>query len=277
MYYLIVARPSDHSFLVESNSQLPTIPYSGTVTHYLRDVLDQVQMKLKHDLKLNFLRVECWSFEESWQTLIVFEVLGERSTKAPKNCKWVTQSAADKVALVPPSETVREYLKKYKVHGLEVNGERLYSFSGAGWFESASTWIKRNLSDFGEEVESIEKLQHGLGSCVLKVRVRSGTLFYMKCSKRMRWWNEVGVTCALAEVMPETFNKPLAVDMERGWMLMRDYGKTLPYELFETDLDMAKRVTCYWAEVQKKICITRSGAGGTRRRKSRWESAESSG
>ncbi|PXF45622.1 hypothetical protein BWQ96_04627 [Gracilariopsis chorda] len=84
------------------------------------------------------------------------------------------------------------------------------------------------MNDSAEKLESVKKLHHGSGSCVLRVRVRSDALFYMKCSNRVDWWNE---TWALVEVMSETFRKPLTVDMERWFRLLRDYGKTLPFGL----------------------------------------------
>ncbi|KAI0558546.1 Protein kinase-like protein [Gracilaria domingensis] len=74
----------------------------------------------------------------------------------------------------------------------------------------------------------------------------------MKSSERIGCWNEVKVTWALCEVMPEEFQKPIAVEFDLGWMLTRNYGTTLPYRHFEDDFDVAKQVLCHWAEIQKK-------------------------
>ncbi|KAI0560497.1 hypothetical protein FGB62_112g11 [Gracilaria domingensis] len=127
---------------------------------------------------------------------------------------------------------------EYKLRGLNLKGEKLRAWSRTGWLERAT--------------ESIEKHQHGTGSCVLMVRVSSGLLFYMKCSKRQGWWNEVKVTQALGEVMLVEYETPFAIDFDLRWKLTREYGRSLPPGIFETDVDRAKRAMCRCAEIQKK-------------------------
>ncbi|KAI0562955.1 Protein kinase-like protein [Gracilaria domingensis] len=229
MNYVLLARSDDHSILVEDNNKLPTIKYCGDVAYFIGEI--------------------CCSREDP---IIVLEVPNGGFEDTPENCKWIAQSAADQIAVDPPSQTITDYLEKYKLRGLNLKGEKLHAWSRTGWLERAGAWTKTKLNDYGYKVESIEKLQHGTGSCVLMVRVSSGLLFYMKCSNRQGWWNEVKVTQALGEVMPLEFETPFAIDFDLGWMLTRDYGRTLPPGIFETDVDRAKRAMCRWAEIQKK-------------------------
>ncbi|KAI0559642.1 hypothetical protein FGB62_140g031 [Gracilaria domingensis] len=252
MLYVIVCRPQDQSVLVQGCNQLPTITYSGDVAHFPAEVCNLVREKLNCNLEMNFLRLECWSKDARWHTAALFEVLNENKAEGISHCKWVAQAGVESISVDPPSQLLTAFLRKYKVHGMAVNGERLHPYSRAGWFERASMWIKENLKDGEDNVETIEKHQHGIGSCVLRIRKNSGLLFYMKCSERMGWWNEIRVTWALGQVMSKEFQQPIAVDFDLGWMLTRNYGTTLPDFHFETDLDAAKQVLCCWAEIQKR-------------------------
>ncbi|KAI0558545.1 hypothetical protein FGB62_203g01 [Gracilaria domingensis] len=123
-----------------------------------------VREKLNCSFEINFLRVECWSEEIAWCTVALFEVLSKNEAEGTSHGHWVEQSDAESVVVDPPSQLVTEYLQKYKLHGLSVNEKRLYPFSRAGWFERARFWAEKKLNDYGYEVQTIEKLQHGSGS-----------------------------------------------------------------------------------------------------------------
>jgi hypothetical protein len=91
-----------------------------------------------------------------------------------------------------------------------------------GWFDSARHWIEFQLDDLQlQSTGSVEQVRVGSNdSCVLRVPTSQG-MVYFKAGRPNRP-REAELLPALAETCPGKVRVPLAVDIERNWMLNRD-------------------------------------------------------
>jgi hypothetical protein len=99
------------------------------------------------------------------------------------------------------------------------------------WLAEATAWICERV----EVVGVIEQPHVRWWSTVLRVPTTEGDLYFKAVAAIHRF--EAGLTGLLAELQPGRVPEVVAVDAERGWMLMRDGGTRLR-ELVETCADL---------------------------------------
>jgi hypothetical protein len=116
------------------------------------------------------------------------------------------------------------------------------------WLLSARAWIEQHARVAGE----IEQIHLRPWSTVLRVPTPAGDLFL-----KAGWISgafEPALTVLLAKHRPERIAAPVAVDLERGWMLMRDAGTRLR-ELVHSVADLHHWTTLLpaYAELQIEL------------------------
>jgi hypothetical protein len=89
------------------------------------------------------------------------------------------------------------------------------------WLLSARAWIEQHARIAGE----IEQIHLVPWSTVLRVPAVDGELFFKAASISGTF--EPALTLMLAERVPERIAEPVAVELERGWMLTRSAGTRL--------------------------------------------------
>ena len=103
-------------------------------------------------------------------------------------------------------------------------------WAGRGWFDQASRWTRHTLDRLGYRVTGpVEQVRSWTVSTVMSVTTDRGTV-YFKASPPM-FAHEPVLTRALAERFPAHVPRVLAVDVERHWMLMADFGATTLAEI----------------------------------------------
>jgi hypothetical protein len=91
---------------------------------------------------------------------------------------------------------------------------------------SAHAWIGAQLERLGiVRAGDIEQPHVRAWSTVMRVPTDRGDVWFKANMEALR--QEAAVTAMLAERDPELVAPPLAVDVDRGWMLMSDAGRTL--------------------------------------------------
>ncbi|HEY6404398.1 MAG TPA: phosphotransferase [Blastocatellia bacterium] len=95
------------------------------------------------------------------------------------------------------------------------------------WFDRASTWIYAQLHDRGiQPTGPIEQLRNWGISCILKVSATRGDVYFKAVPEFLT--NEPALVEFLSENLPLFSLEPLAVDVDRRWMMTWDMrGKTL--------------------------------------------------
>jgi len=95
-----------------------------------------------------------------------------------------------------------------------------------GWLQGASDWIEAELARRAIRLTApIEQPHTYPWSIVLRVPTSEGILFFKATAPLPS--HEVALTQALAAWRPDCMPELLAVDVKRGWMLMRDAGRML--------------------------------------------------
>jgi len=85
-----------------------------------------------------------------------------------------------------------------------------------GWFDQASTWIDEVLPGVAE----VRQFATWCVSCILRVTSPRGRSWYKAVPAH--WARETTATVLLADLLPGMTPQVLALDAERGWMLLED-------------------------------------------------------
>ena len=115
----------------------------------------------------------------------------------------------------------------------------------------AEGWIHRELDRKGLHATDEPQLFHERPwSTVLRIPTSAGLLFFFKASAPSLA-HEAGLTDTLARLRPDLLPELVAVDRERGWMLMPDGGHTLRSALQEDPRpEPWERILPAYAELQ---------------------------
>lgn len=92
-----------------------------------------------------------------------------------------------------------------------------------GWLETALSWIATHA----DSLHSWKELKSWSLSCVIRAETGRGVVYFKATNQRPLFANEPLVTQCLAERFPSRVPMPLAIDPERGWMLLTDFGPDL--------------------------------------------------
>jgi len=109
-------------------------------------------------------------------------------------------------------------------------------WTNPGWLAEAHEWIEAELARLGLVASAaIEQLHVRPWSTVLRVPTERGDVWFKANAPALEY--EAAVVSLLSERRPDCVPKPLAVDLERGWILMEDAGERLR-EIVERDRDL---------------------------------------
>jgi len=148
--------------------------------------------------------------------------------------RWAGRIDLDRLRLEDDQRTLLgEYLDA--LESGDVPEERP-AWARPGWLDSVRSWLEREVARLGHVVVAFEQVKHWSISSVLRVQT-DGPEFYFKVPARLPLFVEEGaVTARLAERFPGYVPAPLAVEPERGWLLLRRFD-----ELFQWDAPLATR------------------------------------
>ncbi len=106
---------------------------------------------------------------------------------------------------------------------MESDPEARPPWAHSGWFHDAVTWIRAELRSQGLKGRiRIEQRRSWSISTVLRVRTTQGALFF----KALPWYfaSEPAVTQVLGERHGGSVPDVVAIEVDRAWMLSRDFG-----------------------------------------------------
>ena len=116
------------------------------------------------------------------------------------------------------------------------------------WINQAHAWIKRSLAASGYTLTGpIEQIHARIWSTVMRVSTDAGILYFKACEPA----TEPRLTVFLRGIQPENMPDLVAVDLERGWMLMYDAGPMLrAYLKKPADLALIEPALVLFARLQ---------------------------
>jgi hypothetical protein len=127
-----------------------------------------------------------------------------------------------------------------------------------GWLAEVSAWIAARLVETGLEINgTVEQPHVRPWSTVLRVPTTGGMLFFKASAPVLA--HEPGLTQALYRWRPDCMQAVLAVDTERGWMLMPDESPWLR-ALIQTKADFVhwESILPLYAGVQREMVSRRA-------------------
>jgi hypothetical protein len=151
-------------------------------------------------------------------TLLV-ECDASGAAEAPAGWTWLDVDAQMIARLEP--ETSQAAVASWAHERAEGWSPLRPPWSLPGWFPDACSWMVERMASAGHPAAGPPR-QHQLWgiSVVLRAPSAAGDVF-LKCSADVIG-REAAVTQALARLMPDLTPEVIAVDEQRGWLLMRD-------------------------------------------------------
>ena len=124
------------------------------------------------------------------------------------------------------------------------------TWQDAGWLAEAHAWIREALG--AEPVGPVEQTHLRAWSTVMRVPTPDGDVWFKANAPGTS--HEAALVSVLSDRAPEVVPPLLAVDLERGWMLMADAGSRLREVIAaEQSLDRWLDVLPRYAELQRAV------------------------
>ena len=226
-YYVLVARPEDGSVLALPSSEGWAVPTFTPETTDAR-VVHHIGVEMRRQLGFDIWTLKCAARGETddghWR--IFFSVARDSDVAVPEGAKWL--SPADATAVNFSESWVGAAIEKWFAE-LESPPDLRAPWQEIGWHDSACAWIAAELARIGLPATGPVAQDRAWGlSCTMRIATDSGNVFFKATPPFMA--HEGRATQAVAEHCPELVPQPLALDSERGWLLMTDYGGEMLHE-----------------------------------------------
>src|SRR5829696_2707653 len=104
-------------------------------------------------------------------------------------------------------------------------------WAARGWFDQAEGWLRDTMAAIGRPVTGPPaQVRAWELSCVLRAPTATGDVWFKTNATLPQFVNEGEVITALSELFGDRVPAPLAVDPERGWMVLDDVGPEVGWE-----------------------------------------------
>ena len=123
-------------------------------------------------------------------------------------------------------------------------------WAARGWFGEAERWLRATMERLGRPVTgTVRQARVWRLSCVLRAPTGGGEVWFKANTTSPLFVNEGVVMGALAGLFPGQVPAPLAVEPERGWMVLADLGEEVGWE---APLEVVAEVARTYARMQVK-------------------------
>ena len=226
-YHIIVVRPEDGSLLVLPSSEGCTVPSFAPDTTDAR-IVEHINDEMHRQLDFETWTLKCAARSEieGEASRMFISVARDSGVPAPAVGRWLKPTEIQKAdfAEIVVGRAVERWLA-------ERDGPPPLSapWESIGWHHDACDWIRSQLVSNGMSPTAriIQQRAWGL-SCTMKVATDTGDVYFKATPPFMA--HEGRVMQAVSQTCPELLPSPLAVDSDRGWLLMPDYGGEMLHE-----------------------------------------------
>ncbi|MCH7653775.1 MAG: phosphotransferase [Chloroflexi bacterium] len=232
-YHLLIAHPSLPRVLLmrkEGGWRLPSfvpeerdfrvVGHINEAAHTLVGTETFVRRCLRHHYDLQGRR----------QYRVYLLTCREGDNSIPDDCRWFGLEDLPEMGEPDHLEVVERWLNE--AEGSAPDGRA--PWCAAGWLDDAATWIGEQLKNAGVSQDGpIEQLRSWSLSCLLRLPTSEGDVYFKAVPSFFR--GEPAVMRSLSERYPDLVPPPLAVDVQKGWTLMSDFGGKLLGSIPEVD------------------------------------------
>jgi aminoglycoside/choline kinase family phosphotransferase len=250
-YYLMISDIDSNQFrvLLKQEGDHWTLPNYQPKEHHFA-VVQHINHTLKQEYGLDVATLRCFRTEYD-------STFGERRFYAldnlnhnwqpPANMRWVSEDIITNLNL--PSDLQRDTILKWFDWIHSDNSIRV-PWMRHGWFNKVSHWLidladRMAMDDIGE----IEQLRTWSRSATLRLKTGHGDI-YLKAVPEMFTYEPV-ITRVLSLRYPNHAPDVRAVHVDKGWMVMRDFGGQTLTRV--QDLEVWKKAVREYARMQLDI------------------------
>ena len=172
--------------------------------------------------------------------------VGNGGWSRPAHGRWIGRGDLARVPLA--DETHRDLLATY-LDRLSETPETRPPWARPGWHVAVREWVEEEVARLGQAVIALEQVKHWSISSVLRVKTDGRDLYFKVPLRLPLFVDEAVVTKRLARRFPAYVPRPLAVEPDRGWMLLPAFD-----ELFDWDAPLSLRQESLrrFAELQRR-------------------------
>ncbi|HUS17465.1 MAG TPA: aminoglycoside phosphotransferase family protein [Chloroflexia bacterium] len=148
----------------------------------------------------------------------------------PVEARWVDRAMLAGLPLAHPEQcaTIDAWLAEMESGAVPALRS---PWARPGWWASLTTWVDKALAERGRALRAPLEQRKVWGiSSLLRGDTAQGAVYVKACATQPLFTNEATFTAGLAARYPAWVPTPLAVEGERRWMLLDDFGG----ELLET-------------------------------------------
>jgi hypothetical protein len=121
-------------------------------------------------------------------------------------------------------------------------------WAARGWFAEAERWLGEATAAIGRPLTGpVTQVRAWELSCILRAPTASGDVWFKTNAALPLFINEGVVLTTLAELFGDRVPAPLAVDAERGWMVVDDHGEEVGWS---ASLEVVEEVARSYARMQ---------------------------
>ncbi|HEX5016817.1 MAG TPA: aminoglycoside phosphotransferase family protein [Actinomycetes bacterium] len=217
---VLIPHPEDPgAFLCDatSNGSLLRLP---SVTVEAEPSIESVIKRLDELLatRLVLLRANAVKWYDNYDTSAMVVETESPSSEPSPAFEWASVGATSDVAPEWAQPSVASWLGERRSGWSRLRPQ----WSRPGWVAEAGAWMRERMELAGLADAEIPQVHYVWGiSMVLVADSRDGKAF-LKCSGQ-RFQHEAAVTQALASHTPSHLPEVLAIEPDRGWLLMRDF------------------------------------------------------
>ena len=178
----------------------------------------------------------------AWRIFIA--VARESGASSPSGSQWLERERVLSANFANPS--INQVIRAWFAD-LDSPSELRAPWEAIGWHAAACEWIGSQLASLGFTIQCPIVQQRAWGlSCTMKVGTENGDVYFKATPPFMA--HEGLAMQAVADRCPELLPSPLAIEPERGWLLMQDYGSEMLHEC--PDITRWEEALCLFSQAQ---------------------------
>jgi hypothetical protein len=253
-YYALLTNPKGDRVLLYESADGWKMPYweSGRPGHTQVETPQtigtiQELTGLKVVLLMNYVRTRTQSGENSWHIRRVFAAEVFEGQPTPDGAGWFTLPEIENLQFADAltARDVRDWLQE-NTNPANIPALRV-PWARPGWYAGVTNWLNAQMARLGWEITGeISLRKFNCISALLKVPTSAGEV-YMKAVPNY-FGTEPQFSQPLERLIPGKVPHILAVDVERGFILMADF-KGAPLD-DQTDIEPYKEAVREYAQLQ---------------------------
>jgi hypothetical protein len=274
-YHIMILHPTEPRILMVSEQNGWLLPsFHKEESGHLSDA-HLITETIQQQLGINAIVLYCTSNhvdrENARQELIYVLEIRHPSWIPPASSQWVGHNTLAHLELTLPEQ--RTFIATC-LHDSEEIPPLRPPWARRGWFALAETWIQEQLASLNYTiVASIEQVKIWSVSCVLRVPTTNGNVYFKanlnsfvqtyspisssdkKGKLPLLFAHEPMLIRSLAVWYPQNMPRVLAMDRERCWMLLAEFGTKLYGHHEKTAWEKALEV---YGQMQVQVAATQS-------------------